>query len=407
MNLAADGRPFIFIVAGEPSGDAIGAALIAALRERTGGRLRVEGIGGERMAAVGLASMMPLSDLAVAGVAEVLPRAPLILRRVRETVAAIQRLRPDAVVTIDSSGFSWRIAQRLRRRGELLPLIHYVAPMVWAWRPGRARRMARWYDHLLTLLPFEPSYFERAGLAASYVGHPVLESGAERGDASRFRAEYGIGEDELVLTVLPGSRAGEVSRLIPIFGAALARLEKIVGPFRVAVPTVDIVEDIVAAGVREWPVRPVLVRGPQAKYDAFAASRAALAASGTVALELALARLPMVVAYRLNAMTEALLDRVLQVRQVNLINLILGRPVISELLRGDCTPERLAAAVAQLIGDERVRSEHCAGYDEAIRRLRAGGDSPSRNAADRILAILAERRRALCLASKAEGALTA
>src|ERR1051325_65566 len=247
---SGEGAPFIFIVAGEPSGDALGGALIGALRERTGGRLRVAGIGGESMAGGGVASLVPLSDLAVAGIAEVLPRAPLILRRVRETVAEIRQQKPDAVVTTDSSGFSWRIAQRLRRHGEQMPLIHYVAQMVWAWRSGRARRMARWYDHLLTLLPFEPPYFERVGLAASYVGHPVLESGAERGDASRFRAEYGIGEDELVLTVLPGSRAGEVSRLIPIFGAALARLEKIVGPFRVAVPTVDIVEDIVAAGVR-------------------------------------------------------------------------------------------------------------------------------------------------------------
>ena len=407
MNSAKDEEPFIFIVAGEPSGDVIGAGLITALRERLGGRVRVGGIGGERMTAAGLASLVPLSDLAVAGVAEVLPRAPLILRRVRETVAAIRRLRPDAVVTIDSSGFSWRIAQRLRRRGERLPLIHYVAPMVWAWRAGRARRMARWYDHLLTLLPFEPPYFERVGLAASYVGHPALESGAERGEAARFRAMHGIDEDELVLTVLPGSRAGEVGRLVPIFGAALARLEQLVGPFRVAVPTVDIVAETVAAGMRGWPGRPILVRGPQAKYDAFAASRAALAASGTVALELALAHLPMTVAYRLNPLTEALLDRVLKVRQVNLINLILGRPLVPELLRSDCTPERLAVALAELIRDERLRSTHLQGYDEAIRRLRAAGPWPSRNAADRILAIIAERRRGRCSAPQPEGATNA
>src|SRR3989440_11403607 len=209
--------PFIFIVAGEPSGDALGGALIRALRERTGGRVRVVGIGGESMAEQGFASLVPLSDLAVAGVAEVLPRAPLILRRVRQTVAAIRAQRPDAVVTIDSSGFSWRIAQRLRRHGETLPLIHYVAPMVWAWRAGRARRMARWYDHLLTLLPFEPPYFERAGLSCCYVGHPVLESGADRGDGSRFRTLSGLAADELLITVLPGSRSGEVKRLLPIF----------------------------------------------------------------------------------------------------------------------------------------------------------------------------------------------
>jgi len=393
MNAADEAAPFLFIIAGEPSGDALGGALIAALRERTGGCLRVAGIGGEAMTAQGLDSLVPLGDLAVAGVAEVLPRAPLILRRVRETVAAIQRLRPDAVVTIDSSGFSWRIAHGLRRRGEQLPLIHYVAPMVWAWRGGRARRMARWYDHLLTLLPFEPPYFEQVGLAASYVGHPVLESGADKGDAMRFRAAHGIGAGELVLSVLPGSRGGEVRRLLPIFGAALERLEGMVGPFRVAVPTVATVADWIAEGVRGWPGRPIVLRDVGEKYDAFAASRAALAASGTVALELALARVPMAIAYRLNPLTEALLDRIVKVRQVNLINLLLGRVLVPEHLgRAACAPERLAVTLAELIGDERVRSAHRQGYDEAIGELRAAGPSPSRAAADRILAILAARR---------------
>ena len=390
--MTGEGGPFIFIVAGEPSGDALGGALIAALRERADPGLRVAGIGGEQMGEQGVSSLVPLSDLAVAGLAEVLPRAPLILRRVRETVQAIRQLRPHAVVTIDSSGFSWRIAQRLRRYGERLPLIHYVAPMVWAWRPGRARRMARWYDHLMALLPFEPPYFQQVGLACSYVGHPVVESGADRGDAARFRAAHGIAVDELVLTVLPGSRGGEVRRLLPVFGAALRRLQSMVGTFRVAVPTVANVADAVIAGVGDWPGRPIVLRGAEAKYDAFAASRVAMAASGTVALELALARLPMVVAYRLNPLTEALLDRVLRVRQVNLINLILERPLVPELLGSDCSPERLAAAVAELVRDERVRSAHIEGYDQAVRRLGAAGPSPSRNAADRILEIIAARQ---------------
>jgi lipid-A-disaccharide synthase len=382
--------PFLFIIAGEPSGDALGGALIAALRERTAGRLRIAGIGGEQMATQGLDSLVPLADLAVAGIAEVLPRAPLILRRVRETVAAIRTQQPDAVVTIDSSGFSWRIAQRLRRHGETLPLIHYVAPMVWAWRAGRARRMARWYDHLLTLLPFEPPYFEEVGLAASHVGHPVLESGADRGDAARFRAEHGIAEDELVLSVLPGSRGGEVRRLLPIFGEALRLLEPMVGPFRIAIPSVAHLTDTIAAGVREWPGRPLILRGQAAKYDAFAASRAALAASGTVALELALARLPMVVAYRLNPLTEAVLNRVVKVRQVNLVNLLLEQTLVREHLGvAACDPALLAASLVELIREEQVRSVHLAGYDEAMRRLRGDGQSPSGAAADRILAIIA------------------
>ncbi len=394
---ARDAVPFIFIIAGEPSGDALGAALIRALRERAGVGLRIAGIGGEQMREQGLESLVPLSELAVAGLAEVLPHAPRLLRRISETVTAIRALRPDAVVTIDSSGFCWRVAHALRRRGETLPLIAYVAPMVWAWRPGRARHMARWYDHVLTLLPFEPSYFEKVGLAACHVGHPVLESGADCGDAARFRLMHGVGTDELVLSVLPGSRGGEVRRLLPIFGASLERLDRMIGPFRVAVPTVATVAETVAAAVADWPGRPIVLRaggqkGREEKFDAFAASRAALAASGTVALELALARVPMAVGYRLNPMTEALLDRILKVRQVNLINLLLGRVLVPEHLRGDCTPEKLAASLAVLIRDERVRSAHLAGYDDAMRRLRGDGASPSLAAADRVLAIVAAHR---------------
>jgi lipid-A-disaccharide synthase len=390
--VTADDATFIFIVAGEPSGDALGGALIAALRRRTGGKLRVAGIGGERMREQGLESLVPLGDLAIMGVAEVLPRAPVILRRVRETVAAIRAQRPDAVVTIDSSGFSWRVAHGLRRRGETLPLIHYVAPMVWAWRGGRARRMAQWYDHLMTLLPFEPPYFERVGLSCSFVGHPVMECGAERGDRARFRAMHALAADDLLITVLPGSRSGEVGRLLPIFGAALKQLEELVGSFRVVVPTVATVAATVADGVAAWPGNTIIVQQPQAKYDAFAASRAALAASGSVALELALARLPMVIGYRLNPLTEAFLDRVLKVRQVNLVNLLLGRPLVCELLGPKCTPARLAASLAELIGDERVRATHRQGYDEAVRRLASDGTSPSLRAADQILELVAARR---------------
>jgi lipid-A-disaccharide synthase len=383
---------FIFLVTGEPSGDALGGRLIAALRRRTGGNLRIAGIGGERMREEGLESLVPLEDLAVAGVAEVLPRAPLILRRVRETVEAIQSLGPDAVVTIDSSGFSWRIAHSLRRHGETLPLIHYVAPMVWAWRAGRARRMSRWYDHLMTLLPFEPAYFERVGLPCSYVGHPVLESGADRGDAVRFRSTYGLDEDAVLITVLPGSRQSEVRRLLPIFGAALEHLDRQIGPFRMVVPTVGTVAAAVARAVASWPGTPIIVQRPETKYDAFAASRVALAASGSVALELALAGLPMVVGYRLHPLTEAFLDRVLKVRQVNLVNLLLGKPVVPELLGSNCTPERLAAAVAELAADEGVRTAHREGYDQAMRRLETGGISPSLRAADQILEIVAARQ---------------
>jgi lipid-A-disaccharide synthase len=253
--------------------------------------------------------------------------------------------------------------------------------------------MARWYDHLMTLLPFEPPYFEAVGLSCAFVGHPVLESGADAGDAARFRTAHGLAAGDLLISVLPGSRGGEVRRLLPIFGAALDLLQGRIGPFRVAVPTVATVAGAVAEAVRAWPGAPIITCQPGQKYDAFAASRAALAASGTVALELAMAKVPMVVGYRLNPLTERLLDRILKVRQVNLINLLLQEPLVAELLAQNCTANRAAAELAVLIGDEPVRARHRQGYDEAMRRLRAGGEAPSLRAADQVLEIVTARRR--------------
>jgi len=383
--------PLIFLIAGEPSGDALGARLMGALRERTHGGVRFAGVGGEGMEAAGLPSLVPISDLAVMGVAEVLPRARRIFRRVEETVAAVRRLQPDAVVTIDSSGFTWRVAQRLRRRGERVPLIHYVAPMVWAWRPGRARRMARWYDHLMTLLPFEPPYFEKVGLSTTYVGHPVVECGADAGDGADFRRRHAIDPEATVIAVLPGSRRGEARRLLPIFRSAVDRLRRRYGDLRVVIPTVGTVFDEVSAAVRDWPAPAIVLRGAIAKYDAFAASNAALAASGTVTLELALARVPMVVAYRVNPLTHAILRRLVKVRFANLINIILDRAAIPELLQEDCTPERLATELTRLLDDRLARERQLQACDEGLARLGRGGVSPGLRAADRVLQIIAER----------------
>lgn len=383
----------IFLIAGEPSGDILGGALMRALKERTGGAVSFAGVGGERMAAEGLRSLVPLHELAVMGIAEVLPRARLILRRVRETADAIVRLQPAAVVTIDSSGFTWRIAQALRRRGESLPLIHYVAPMVWAWGAGRVRRIARWYDHLMCLLPFEPPYFEQAGLPASWVGHPVLESGLDRGDGKGFRARRGIAPEAPLLTVLPGSRQTEVGRLLPVFGATVERLAGRFPDLRVVVPTVATVADVVSDAVREWAVPAVIVEGSE-KRDAYAASDAALAASGTVALELAMARLPAVVAYRVNPLTAFLAQRLVKVRYVNLVNLLLDREAVPELLLERCTPEALESAVAVLLADEAARAAQVGAYEEALARLGSEGVRPSLRAADVVLDVIAQRRRA-------------
>jgi len=386
-------QPLIYIIAGEPSGDALGGRLMAALRERSPNPLRFAGIGGEHMAEHGIDSLVPLHELAIMGVAEVLPRARRILRRVAETVVDIQRLRPAAVVTIDSSGFTWRVAQRLRRQGERLPLIHYVAPMVWAWRGGRARRMARWYDHLLVLLPFEPPYFTRVGLACTYVGHPVVESGADHGDGAAFRQRHGVPPGVPLLTVLPGSRRGEVARLLAPFAGAVAELARRHSDLRVVVPTTATVVETVSEAVLGWPAPTIVLRGEREKYDAFAASDAALAASGTVALELAMAQLPAVVAYRISPLTAWLVERMVKVKYMHLLNLILDRAVVPELRQQDVNAARLGAEVERLLTDPAAREAQVSQCRDALHRLGLGELSPSRRAADEVLAIIARHSR--------------
>jgi lipid-A-disaccharide synthase len=387
------GAPLIYIVAGEPSGDLLGGKLMQALKERLGGDVRFAGIGGETMEAQGLVSRVALSELAVMGVLEVLPQARRIFRRVAETVADIERQKPVALVTIDSSGFTWRIAQRLRKRRSTLPMIHYVAPMVWAWRAGRAKRVARWYDHLMALLPFEPPYFTAVGLSTSYVGHPVVESGADRGDGAAFRRRHAIPDDVPLLAVLPGSRRGEVATLLPIFAETVERLGKKYPNLRAVIPTTATVADNVVLATETWPVRSIILRGPREKYDAFAASNVALAASGTVALELAMAKLPAVIAYRINKLTHAYVSRVVKVDYANLINVILDREAVPELLQYDCTPEKLFAAVEHLLDDPVARAAQIAACQEALKVLGYGGVSPALRAADEVLAAIARKTK--------------
>jgi len=305
-------------------------------------------------------------------------------------VAEIRRLEPAIIVTIDSSGFTWRVAQRLRRAGERsLPLVHYVAPMVWAWRAGRARRMARWYDHLMVLLPFEPPYFAKVGLACSYVGHPVIESGADRGDGAGFRRRHGIAADAPLLVVLPGSRRGEVGRLLPPFAAAVTRLAERRPGLRVVVPTTETVAEMVTAATSAWAVPVLVVRGEREKYDAFAAGNAAMAASGTVALELAMAGLPALVAYRLNPLTHWLLRRIVKVDYANLVNLIVEREAVPELIQQHCNPERLTAEIERLLDDPAAREAQLQAYRQALQGLGLGGLSPSRRAAEVVLSLMA------------------
>ena len=378
-----DAGPLFFLIAGEPSGDVLGGRLMAALRRRTGGRIRFAGVGGEAMAAEGLASLFPITDLAVFGLLEVVPRIPRLYGRIRQTAAMVRDLAPDAVITIDSPDFSARIWPRIKGHG--IPLIHYVAPTVWAWRPGRARTIAAFLDHVLALLPFEPPYFEVEGLKTTFVGHPVLESGADAGDGPGFRARHGFSGDDPIIAVLPGSRMGEVTRLGPVFAETLFLLKKKFPGLGAVVPTVSPVARTVRRLTAEWPVPALVLEGDPEKYDAFAAADIALAASGTVALELALARTPAVIAYKTNPLT-ALIGKVLfKARFVHIVNLVLDREAVPELLQGACRPDFLAAAVEDLLSDEDRRERQLASYAEALNQLGLGGPAPSERAATAVL----------------------
>lgn len=384
--------PRIFIVAGEPSGDAIGGAIMAALHRIDGGRVAFSGIGGPAMTAQGLASLFPMTELAVMGLAELIPHIPRLLRRIDQTVVTVLAERPDAVVTIDAPGFCFRVAKRLKGAG--IPLVHVVAPSVWAWKPGRASRIARFLDRLLVLLPFEPPYFTRHGLATDFIGHPAVE--ALPGDGAVFRARHGIAADAPLLCVLPGSRAGEVGRLLQPFADTVAILARARAGLCVVVPTVPSVAARVRAQV--WPMPAVVVEGAEAKRDAFAASTAALAASGTVALELALAGVPAIVAYRVHPLTHQIVKRLVRVAHANLVNLILDRSVVPELLQGDCRPDRLAQAVGRLFDDPAARAAQVeAGIAVGNRLGRAemdvGGPTPSERAAKILLDLITARAR--------------
>jgi lipid-A-disaccharide synthase len=374
----------VFMIAGEPSGDVLGARLMASLRELTGGAIEITGVGGEMMHEQGLESLFPMSELSVMGVAEILPHLPGLLHRIKQTAEAVDRAAPDALITIDSPDFTRRVARRLKNRS--IPRIHYVAPTVWAWRPWRAKGFARDFTHLLALLPFEPPWFEKVGLPCSFVGHPVLESGADKGDGPAFRQRHGIGVDDRLICVLPGSRRGEVGRLANDFGKALAILSERHPGMRVVVPTIGAIAPMVREVVADWSGSPIIVQGAAERYDAMAAANAALAASGTVSLELALARLPTVIAYRMAPLTHFLVRRLVNIDYASLVNIIEGREVVPELLQQDCRPDRLAAALEKMLGPE--GAAQIKAVQPALAQLGLGGEPPGRRAAQAVLDIL-------------------
>ncbi len=388
--------PRLFLIAGEASGDALGAGLMAGLEQLAPGT-RFQGVGGPLMEQQGLSSLFPMSDLSVMGLAEILPRLPRLLARIRQTAQAVIRARPDALVTIDSPDFTLRVAARARRALPGLKVIHYVAPTVWAWRPERARKMAAHVDHVLALFPFEPAYMEAAGMGCDFVGHPVATAPRpEAGACAAFRAERGIAPDTPLLLVLPGSRPGEAARLLPVFRAVAHKVAAARPDVRLLIPAARAVAGTLALDLPNWPAGTELLdprgRPPAAaeaaKRTAFAAADLALAASGTVSLELAAADTPMVIAYRFNALTTWMIRRKVRLDTATLVNILTDSRVVPEYLFEACTAERIAPEVLALLADPARAEAQRRAFGQAMALLGAGGEPAGLSAARAVLSQL-------------------
>lgn len=380
------------LVCGEPSGDQLGGQLMGALKVIAGSDIVVAGVGGKSMAAQGLKSLFPLDDTAVMGLSEVVPKIPIILRRIREVCDYAQRSRPDAVVLIDSPDFTHRIARRLKRLDPSIRTIDYVAPQVWASRAYRARAMARNFDLLLALLPFEPPFFEKYGLRTIFVGHPVIERAPMMKGGSAFRARLGIGENNPLLALLPGSRTNEIKFILPNFRAAVANIASRIPNLTTVLPTVPHVGARVRSTTKDWPTPLHIVEDDTEKFAAISAADAALAASGTITTELALARTPMVVAYRVGWLTYLLARPLFVFRWFTLVNLLLDRQAVPEFLQGAATPEALADAVVQLLSDKQTADAQRSDLDLAAKLLGEGAEAPSLRAARAIVDFVREER---------------
>jgi lipid-A-disaccharide synthase len=377
----------IALVAGEESGDQLGAGLIDAIRRRRPEATFV-GLAGERMQARSMPSIFPIGDVAVMGLGSVIAHLPRIFRRVHQTVAAVLDAQPDVLVIIDSPDLTHAVAKRVARRRPDLPIVDYVSPSVWAWRSGRARRMRRYVDQVLALLPFEPAAHERlGGPPCTYVGHPLIERVDELEPAPGERKPLG---EKPGLLVLPGSRRTEISRLMPIFGEAVRRIAAVRPDVELLLPAVSHLREEIEARLREWAVKPSLVHGEAEKFASFRRAHAALAASGTVTLELGLAGVPMVVAYRVDPIAR-LLKPLLSVPSIVLTNLILEENAIPEFLDADATPETLARETLALLTGSDARAAQLGALDRLKSKMALpSGERPS----DRAAAIVIEAAEA-------------
>lgn len=371
----------VFLVATEESGDRLGAALMQALKAKLGPSIEFRGVGGYEMAAEGLPSLFRIDDLAIVGIAGITQALSKILSRIRQTARAALDEKPDVLVIIDSPDFTHRVARRVRKKNRDIPIVDYVSPSVWAWRPGRARAMRHYIDHVLALLPFEPEVHRKlGGPTCTYVGHPLVEQIAELRPNAEEAARREQGTP--LLLVLPGSRKNEIRRLIEPFGKAVERIAKTVWPLDVVIPTTPHLQDMVLRETANWPLRPKIVVKREDRRAAFRNARAALAKSGTVTLELGLAGVPMITAYKVSGIEAVIARRLIRVPSVILTNLVLGANVVPEFIQTDCTPERLTAALAPLLADSPERRAQIEAFARLDDLMEIGKAEPAKRAAE-------------------------
>lgn len=379
-----------YLIAGEQSGDLLGARLMAALKSNNTA-CEFSGIGGPQMQAEGLKSLFPMSELSLMGFVEIVPHLPRLLRRVRQTVADIISKKPNVIVTIDSPGFCFHTMQKLRLhwpKGDINAprFVHYVAPSVWAYKPERAKKLSQIYDQVLTLLPFEPPYFEAEAMQADFVGHPLVES-IMTGDGALFRTRHTIAADAKVIAVLPGSRAGELKRHLPILRETMAQIAQQFPNVVTAIPAVPHLFETMRKNTQNWPTKLVLADQSQEKWDAFAAADVAIAKSGTVTLELAMTNTPMVVMYKVNPLSAWLMRRMMLSKYVTLVNILEEREVVPELLQEEATAEHILREVKILLSKDNVRQMQLKAFDISLRKLGLGAaQTPSQKAAKAIIA---------------------
>jgi lipid-A-disaccharide synthase len=389
---AAGASRRIFLVATEESGDRLGASLMKVLRQRLGGAVQFEGVGGRSMAREGLASRFPIEQLSIVGLSAIARQLPMILRHIRQTADAVVETSPDVLVIIDSPDFTHRVARRVRAADPAIPIVDYVSPSVWAWRPGRARAMRGYIDHVLALLPFEPEAHRRlGGPPCTYVGHPLTEQIGLLRPGAQEQARRDA--QPPLLLVLPGSRRSEIGHHMAVFGETLGLLQAQGIAFEAVLPTMPHLQDPIAAALKGWPIQPRVVVGEPDKRAAFRLAHAALAKSGTVTLELAISQVPMIAAYRAGAIEAWIVRRRIVSTSVILANLVVGDNVVPEFIQEDCTPDRLAPALREVLTDSALRRRQLEAFAKIDAIMSTGDQSPSVRAADVVLATMRKARR--------------